>query len=179
MTNHKVTPPPRLIMVTGGQRSGKSLNAEKIVLSLSDKPLYIATAMVLDDEMALRVEKHRSRRGENWETFEAPFNPSLAPVEGRTVLLDCLTMLASNWFFKLNEDVEAAYESVAGEIESLCRSDATTIVVVTNEIGLGGVSGDRITRLFTDLQGRLNSMLAQRSDKVIMCVSSIPVTIKM
>lgn len=178
MTDSKVTPPPRLIMVTGGQRSGKSLNAEKIVLSLSDKPLYIATAMVLDNEMASRVDKHRRRRGENWETFEAPFSPSLVPVGGRTVLLDCLTMLASNWFFKLGEDIEAAYNAVAGEIDLLCKSDATTIVVVTNEIGLGGVSGDRLTRLFADLQGSLNSMLAQKSDEVIMCVSSIPVTIK-
>ena len=87
-------------MITGGQRSGKSRMAEEKALSLSPTPVYIATARVCDDEFRRRVELHKLRRGPEWTTHEEPLDVAALPIgEGDTVLFDCVTLWATNWFF--------------------------------------------------------------------------------
>lgn len=169
----------RLVMVTGGQRSGKSLLAEQITLSLSDSPIYLATARILDAGMEERVRIHRSRRGPQWSTVEAPLSPaSAAEIGGRVVLLDCLTMLATNHFLDSGMNVAASAEAVISELEKLKASDAHTIVVVTNEIGLGGISADEMQRKFTDLQGLVNTRLGQLADEAYISLSGIKLKLK-
>lgn len=168
----------RIIMVTGGQRSGKSVFAEQLALRLSTHPTYLATARVLDKEMERRVAIHRQRRGDAWRNIEAPMAvDGISFKENEVVLIDCLTMWATNWFFEKNEDVAEAVSSLRQQIEWLVTNDAV-FIIVTNEIGLGGVSPDRMQRKFTDLQGELNQYVASLADEVYLAVSGIPVKIK-
>ena len=167
----------RIIMVTGGQRSGKSVFAEKLTPSLSDAPTYIATAQVRDEEFRRRVDVHKRRRGPQWSVVEDALHPSRSLEEGCVALLDCLTMLASNHFFACSENVEQAYGQTVAEVDSILKK-TSRIVVVTNEIGLGGVSGNEMTRKYTDLLGLVNQHVAAQADEVFFVVSGIPMKIK-
>ena len=166
----------KIILITGGQRSGKSTYAEQLALSLSPRPMYIATAHVWDDEFRQRVIKHQQRRGPEWENIEEERQLSKIDVEGRTVLIDCLTLWATNYFFD-TRDTDTALQMLYDEFDRFTRQDAT-FIFVTNEIGLGGVSPDAVQRHFTDLLGWLNQHVATRADEVIMMVSGIAVKIK-
>ena len=166
----------KIILITGGQRSGKSTYAEQLALSLSPRPMYIATAHVWDDEFRQRVIKHQQRRGPEWDNIEEERQLSKINVEGRTVLIDCLTLWATNYFFD-TRDTDTALQMLRDEFDRFTRQDATYIFV-TNEIGLGGVSPDAVQRHFTDLLGWLNQHVAARADEVIMMVSGIAVKIK-
>ena len=173
----------RTILITGGQRSGKSQEAERLALSLSDNPVYLATAQVLDQEMARRVALHQQRRGPEWTNIEEPTRLSRHDLGGRVVLLDCLTLWLTNLLFA-HEDadgedpVQCVLQQAKAEFDALvARSDAT-FIVVTNEIGLGGVSQNKLQRQFTDLQGWMNQYVAQLADEVYLMVSGIAVKIK-
>ena len=166
----------KIILITGGQRSGKSTYAEQLALSLSPRPIYIATAHVWDDEFRQRVIKHQERRGPEWDNIEEERQLSKIDVEGRTVLIDCLTLWATNYFFD-TRDTDTALQMLRDEFDRFTRQDAT-FIFVTNEIGLGGVSPDAVQRHFTDLLGWLNQHVATRADEVIMMVSGIAVKIK-
>lgn len=168
----------RFIMVTGGQRSGKSLFAEGLALKMSARPVYLATAVVTDDEMRKRVAVHQVRRREHWRNLEETLRLSETPIEsGDTVLVDCLTLWATNWLFHCNCDTDKALESMKKEINALSMIDAT-FIMVTNEIGLGGISENALQRKFTDLQGLINQYVAGLAEEVYMTVSGIPVKIK-
>ena len=167
-----------LIMVTGGQRCGKSLFAEKLALSLSSDPFYIASAVVADDEMRQRVEIHQKRRGNNWHNIEEPLNVgSIDLPKGCVALLDCLTLLASNWLFKSEENISKATDMVCRQIDTLLSKEIT-VIAVTNEIGLGGISSNVLQRKFTDLQGTVNQYVATLANEVYLLISGIPVKIK-
>lgn len=171
--------PMRIIFVSGGQRSGKSVLAEKIALSLSDRPVYIATARIYDDETRRRVDVHRQRRGDRWTTIEAPVSLDFGLTPGDVALMDCLTMFATNHFFDAGEDADVAYDAVVAQLELLLsRSDGATLVIVSNEIGLGGVPANAMQRHFTDLQGRLNQWVAARADEAWLSVSGLPLRLK-
>lgn len=168
----------RLIMITGGQRSGKSVFAEKLALSMSERPIYLATAQVFDEEMRYRVDIHKKRRHDRWINIESPFYLKEEDyVDSDVILLDCLTLLATNWFLKLNESVENALEMIKMQIEILCKTGAT-VIIVTNEVGLGGVSANEMQRKFADLQGYLNQYVAEKAEDVYLIVAGIPVKIK-
>ena len=167
----------RIILVTGGQRSGKSRYAEELALQTAADPVYVATARVCDDEFRERVRRHQARRGPEWTTVEEPMHVSRHDFTGRTVLVDCVTLWCTNFFFDCGESVDAAAEAVEREFDALTARDATYIFV-TNEIGLGGVAADATQRRFTDLQGRINQYIAARADRVVFLVSGIPLTIK-
>ena len=166
-----------IIMVTGGQRSGKSLFAERLTLERSDSPVYMATAEARDDEFRDRVRRHQARRGDNWTTIEAQTGLWRHYVTGRQVLVDCVTMLATNYFFASGEDIDKAFEAIRDDIDRLTEQDAS-FVFVTNEIGLGGISGNALQRRFTDLLGFVNKYLAKKADTVYFMVSGIPLKIK-
>ncbi|MDE5878106.1 MAG: bifunctional adenosylcobinamide kinase/adenosylcobinamide-phosphate guanylyltransferase [Muribaculaceae bacterium] len=165
-------------MVTGGQRSGKSVFAENLALNLSERPVYLATAEIFDEEMRRRVMIHRQRREKRWRNLEESLHISALTLhEGDTVLVDCLTLWASNWFFKYNEATTQAFEAMQHELTRLF-SHNITLILVTNEIGLGGVSENATQRRFTDLQGSINQLVASAADEVYLTVSGIPVKIK-
>ncbi|MDE5675909.1 MAG: bifunctional adenosylcobinamide kinase/adenosylcobinamide-phosphate guanylyltransferase [Muribaculaceae bacterium] len=167
----------RVIYITGGQRSGKSVFAEQFVRNLSSNPIYLATANVWDEEMEKRVQKHRLRRGKEWQTVEAPlcFDTDFS---GRTVLLDCLTMFATNHFFKEDENVEKSLNKIKAELEKLFSQEDSNFIIVSNEIGLGGVSTNKTQRKFSDLQGMINQYVAQKSDEAYMILSGLPIRLK-
>lgn len=181
----------KIILVTGGQRSGKSTYAEKISLELSgsNKCIYMATAKVWDDEFAKRVALHKQRRGEQWINIEEEKFLSKHNVAGKVVLVDCVTLWSTNFFFEIstsqeNESsgekgnvVKRSLEAVKDEFDKFTRQDAT-FVFVTNEIGLSGVSDNKIQRQFTDLLGWLNQYIASKADEVYFMVSGIPIKIK-
>ncbi len=168
----------KIIMVTGGQRSGKSVFAENLAKQLSSHPTYLATAMVTDKEMQVRVAKHKERRKENWRNIEAPLYIKDIPIqEKEVILIDCLTLWATNWFFEKNEDIQSAVKSLKEELVKLFSKDVT-LILVTNEVGLGGVSANNMQRKFADMQGELNQYVASLADEVYLIVSGIPMKIK-
>lgn len=185
----------KIIMITGGQRSGKSSFAERMALELTEGckqgPVYLATARIWDSEFAHRVELHKVRRGERWTNLECEKYLSECNLQGRVVVIDCVTLWATNFFFDLSaaaESAEAAdaadgtlVERVLGlmkrELHKLARQEAT-LIFVTNEIGLGGVSENKLQRQFTDIEGWFNQHLAEYADDVYLMVSGIPVKIK-
>ena len=170
----------RIILITGGERSGKSTYAERLALSLSDQPVYMATAHVWDEEFQERIIRHQERRGPQWTNIEEERQLSSHNVEGRVVLVDCLTLWATNFFYN-NGEPEADIDKVLEELKSEFNrftSQSATFILVTNEIGMGGVSSNAVQRRFTDLLGWLNQFVAEKADEVVLMVSGIPVTIK-
>lgn len=166
-----------IILITGGARSGKSTEAERRALALSDHPTYLATAEARDGEMKDRIRRHQERRGNNWRTIEEPVHLGQLDCTGKVVLLDCLTLWTTNVFFMMREDIDKALDFLKEEFARLVNHPATYIVV-TNEVGMGGVSDNAMMRKYTDLQGWVNQHIAQQADEVIFMVSGIPLKVK-
>ena len=193
----------RIILITGGQRSGKSQYAERLALSLSPNPVYVATAHIWDDEFRQRVLHHQARRGSEWTNIEEEKYLSRHDLTGRVAVIDCITLWCTNFFYPatpcpkdLTENkpdgilpiegempvgqrgsVDATLTSLKSEFDRFTSQDAT-FIFVTNEIGSGGVSTNALQRQFTDLQGWMNQYVAQHADEVILMVCGIPVKIK-
>ena len=167
----------RIILITGGQRSGKSSKAEELALNLSDNPVYMATAHVWDEEFRERVRRHQARRGPQWTSIEEEIHLSRHDLTGRVVVIDCVTLWLTNFFFTNDSNVDQSLELAKAEFDAFTSKDATYIFV-TNEIGSGGVSDNAIQRQFTDLQGWMNQYIASKADEVILMVSGIPVKVK-
>lgn len=169
----------RIILITGGQRSGKSTHAEQLALELSPNPVYVATAHIWDDEFRQRVIRHQERRGPQWTNIEEEMHLSRHQVEGRVVLVDCLTLWSTNYFFLNGEEqlVQQTVDAVCAEFDRFVSQDAT-FIFVTNEIGLGGTSASDVQRHFTDVLGWVNQHVAAVADEVILMVSGIPMKVK-
>ncbi|HYE49395.1 MAG TPA: bifunctional adenosylcobinamide kinase/adenosylcobinamide-phosphate guanylyltransferase [Azospirillaceae bacterium] len=164
-----------LTLVLGGARSGKSRHAEALVTALPGPWLYVATAQVLDAEMAERVAHHRAARAPGWHTVEAPLDPAAAldAAGNRPVLVDCLTLWLSNLMLG-GHDLAAAE---AGLVAALDRA-AAPVVLVGNEVGLGIVPDNALARAFRDAAGRLHQRLAARADRVVLTVAGLPLIVK-
>lgn len=183
----------KLTLVTGGARSGKSLFAEGLVKGYGKHIVYVATAVPLDDEMKQRIQTHKERRPASWETVEAYKDIGLKlkdRTEGISAgLIDCITVMITNLMFDKdrewdhlgkNEMVEIENQ-IKAEIEKLIdfiRECKVPFVAVTNEVGMGLVPDTALGRIFRDIAGRANQLLAKTSDEVYFCVSGIPVKIK-
>ncbi len=166
----------KIILITGGQRSGKSTQAERMALSLSTNPVYVATAHIWDDEFRERVRIHQQRRGPQWTNIEEERYLSRHDLTGRVAVIDCVTLWLTNFFFD-NQDVDQTLELAKQEFDRFTAHDATYIFV-TNEIGSGGTSDNALQRRFTDLEGWMNQYIAARADEVYLMVSGIAVKIK-
>jgi adenosylcobinamide kinase/adenosylcobinamide-phosphate guanylyltransferase len=166
----------KVILITGGARSGKSRYAEELALKLSPNPVYVATAHVWDDEFRERVKKHQERRGSEWTNIEEEKQLSRHNLTGRVAVIDCITLWCTNYFFELQE-VDVALDALKAEFDKFTAHDATYIFV-TNEIGMGGISENDVQRRFTDLQGWMNQYVASKANEVILMVSGIAVKIK-
>ena len=195
----------KIILITGGQRSGKSTYAEKMSLELAagEQAVYMATAKIWDEEFAHRVQLHKDRRGPQWINIEVEKYLSNHNVSGKVVLIDCVTLWSTNFFFDVAmaenlpdnnsadtnttmDAAEAAQSATAvertlaqikEEFEKFTAQDAT-FIFVTNEIGLSGVSENKVQRQFTDLLGWLNQYIASKADEVVFMISGIPMKIK-
>ena len=158
----------RIILITGGQRSGKSSKAEEMALSLSENPVYMATAHVWDEEFRERVRRHQERRGPQWTNIEEETALSKHDMTGRVVVIDCVTLWLTNFFFANESNTDISIELAKAEFDAFTSKDATYIFVTDNAI----------QRKFTDLQGWMNQYIAQKADEVILMVSGIPIKIK-
>ena len=167
----------RIILITGGQRSGKSEKAEELALSLSPHPVYLATAHVWDEEFRERIRRHQQRRGPQWTNIEEEIALSRHDLTGRVVVIDCVTLWLTNIFFAKESNVNLSLEDAKKEFDAFTQHDATYIFV-TNEIGCGGTSENAVQRQFTDLQGWMNQYIAQKADEVLLMVSGIEVRVK-
>lgn len=167
----------KIILITGGQRSGKSTYAEQLALSLSENPIYIATAHIWDDEFRTRVDKHKGRRGSEWTNIEEEKYLSNHKYQGRTILIDCLTLWSTNFFFENKSDVNLSLSQLKKEFDEFTNQD-DTFIFVTNEIGCGGVSDNEIQRKFTDLLGWMNQYVVSKADEVYCMISGIALKIK-
>jgi len=166
----------KIILITGGARSGKSRYAEELALSLSRTPVYVATAHVWDEEFRERVKRHQERRGPEWTNIEEEKELSRHDLTGRVAVIDCVTLWCTNYFFE-QQDTRLCLSELKAEFGRFTSQDAT-FIFVTNEIGMGGVSDNAVQRHFTDLQGWMNQYIASQADQVVLMVSGIPVTIK-
>lgn len=167
----------RIILITGGQRSGKSTYAEEMALSLSSEPVYMATAHIWDDEFKERVDKHKERRRTNWINIEEEKVLSRHILPQKVILIDCVTLWCTNYFFSFDGDVDKSLEYIKMEFDKFTNQDST-FIFVTNEIGCGGVAENKLQRKFTDLLGWINQYIASKSDEVFLLVSGIPLKIK-
>lgn len=167
----------KVTLITGGARSGKSSYAQRMALERSSNPVYLATSRVWDEEHRRRIERHKADRGPQWTTVEEDRALSRHDFTGQTVVVDCVTLWCTNFFYDFDSDVDRTLETVCSEFDRLVEQEAD-LIFVTNEIGSGGVSPDLLQRLFCDLQGWVNQYIARTADEVWWMVSGIPVKIK-
>ncbi len=178
----------KIIMVTGGARSGKSEFAESYVMHYSPKCDYIATAEILDEEMAERVRLHRERRDARWVNHEAPYHAdrvfAALGAETQAVLFDCLTIYMANLLYG-KEAPQGEFlqrcDAVLAEIDKLlaaARACGKRVVFVTNEVGSGIVPDNQMAREYRDLAGWVNQRVAQAADHVYYCVAGQAVDVK-
>jgi adenosylcobinamide kinase/adenosylcobinamide-phosphate guanylyltransferase len=168
---------PRLTLILGGARSGKSRHAEGLVTALPPPWTYVATAQAFDGEMEARIALHRDRREAGWVTVDAPIDVAEAldahAVGGRPVLVDCLTLWLTNLMLA-ERDIGAETDRFAA---ALARAEGP-VVLVSNEVGLGIVPDNALARRFRDEAGRLHQRLAAQADRVLFIVAGLPMTVK-
>ena len=182
-----------MILVTGGARSGKSSFAEMLCKARKDNTAYIATSVAFDEGMKDRINKHKQHRPKEWATYEEYKNLDKVIYEinkkYQTVILDCVTLMVNNLMFDkqldyeiiTHEQIDRLEQEIKDEFRIFMDSIKRTnlyVVVVTNEIGLAPVAGNRLTRIYTDIIGRINQFIASTSHEVYFVVSGIPMKIK-
>ncbi len=181
----------KIILITGGARSGKSRFAQELAAKSGETVLYVATAEAGDEDMKRRIEEHKRGRPSNWHTLEITthIGSHIKQKIGRNrlVVVDCITLLVNNIFnqcgYQNDEQIDAAVlekevtMEIAELIECINQVDAS-FIIVTNEVGSGLVPDNRIGRVYRDLLGKANQMLAGRADEVYFMVSGLPVLIK-
>ncbi len=178
------------ILIMGGARSGKSRFAQELALKLGEPVLFVATAGAGDQEMRQRIEEHRKQRPATWTTLEVTTHIA-SQIEQRigaaqVVIVDCITLLVNNIFNQYSHqtgeqiNVSLLEQQLTAEINELVKCiynfDAS-FIIVTNEVGMGLVPDSRVGRLYRDLLGRANQMLAQCADEVYLMVAGLPMEI--
>ncbi|MBZ4021642.1 bifunctional adenosylcobinamide kinase/adenosylcobinamide-phosphate guanylyltransferase [Rhodobacter sp. TJ_12] len=165
----------RILMVTGGARSGKSTYAEQRTLAMGQPAHYIATAQIWDEEMAERIAAHQARRGPEWRTHAEPVAlvEVLRATDDAPRLVDCLTLWLTNLMLG-NHDWDAAAKALVATLPDL----KSPVVFVSNEVGLGIVPDNRLARDFRDAAGYLNQWVAAAADEVIFTVAGLPMKVK-
>ncbi len=166
-----------LYYISGGQRSGKSRYAQDLALQLSPSPVYLATSRAWDDDHRQRIARHVADRDARWTTLEEEKYLSRLDLAGRVVVLDCVTLWLTNFFTDANYEVDTALSQAQAEFDKLLTQDCT-LLVISNEIGMGLHATTEAGRKFTDLQGWLNQYIAQRADHAIFMVSGLPLVVK-
>ncbi len=168
---------PKLTLIIGGVASGKSSHGETLAEAARKSRLYIATAQAHPDdgEMVTKIRAHKARRGVGWTTVEAPFDPgpALEKPGADVVLLDCASMWLTNHLLA-GSDLEVKVPEL---LEALTNCPVP-VIVVSNEVGLGGVEANALARRFAKAQGQLNANLAAQADRVVLVTAGLPLTLK-
>lgn len=166
-----------LILVLGGIRSGKSRFASQLARQLSREVAVIATCIPLDKEMTARVEEHKLQRPKHWQTIEAPKEIIPHLQESEVILIDCLNMFISNLLLDglTPETILAKISSLA---EGISKKKNGWVIIVSNEVGSCLVPTNKLARVFTDLLGKANQIMADCADEVYLLIAGIPVKIK-
>lgn len=173
---------PRVTLILGGARSGKSRHAERMIETalggeLYDGATYLATAEALDDEMKARVAEHRARRGPAWRIVEEPLDlvgALTANVDpARPILVDCLTLWLTN-IMMADRDLGAETQSLVATLQDF----GGPVMLVSNEVGLGIVPDNALAREFRDRAGRLNQDIAAVADRVTFIAAGLPLILK-
>ena len=177
----------KLTLILGGARSGKSDHAQRLAQQRSESVLFVATAEAGDEEMAARIAEHRAARAGHWQTLEAArdLGESIRQhqPQAELVLIDCLTLLASNVLTSLPETVspqeaEAALDREIDLIMETYAASRAEWIVISNEVGSGIVPPYALGRSYRDALGRANSRLARAADEVILLVAGLPLVLK-
>ena len=179
------------VLIIGGARSGKSALAQQLARSSVQPVLFVATAEAGDEEMRRRIEKHQKERPADWTTLEATTHVGRQIIESsgmaQTIVIDCVTLLVNNILLEYSDitgeqvDETAAEKAVLSEVEELIATINKTrasFIIVSNEVGLGLVPPNKMGRVYRDLLGRANQLLASQADEVYWMVAGIPVRIK-
>ncbi|WP_239769466.1 bifunctional adenosylcobinamide kinase/adenosylcobinamide-phosphate guanylyltransferase [Tenacibaculum finnmarkense] len=167
--------------ISGGERSGKSSYAQQVAESLSENPYYLATSRIWDADFKKRVNRHISDRDERWTTIEEEKNISNVIPKNATVVIDCVTLWLTNFYLDTKNDVQESLTLATNEIDKLLDVIAeknATIIIISNEIGMGLHADTQIGRKFTELQGWVNQYIAKKADKATFIVSGLPLTLK-
>jgi adenosylcobinamide kinase/adenosylcobinamide-phosphate guanylyltransferase len=173
-----------ITLILGGARSGKSHYAQQLAMELSGKVLFVATGEALDEEMLARIAEHKKARPESWRTAELPsgigkeIEKQIGDAE--VVIIDCLTLLISN-LLRGEPEYPEAEKRITSEINELIAAiDRLTanFVIVSNEVGMGLVPDNKLSRIYRDLLGKANQLLAQHATEVYLMVACLPVRVK-
>ena len=171
-----------VILVTGGARSGKSAYSEKLAKSFPAPRAYIATAPVFDDEMAVRVARHKEQRKyDGWDTIEEEINLFEAIKKADaydTVLVDCLTLWINNLLYKYEKMNEDDMIAKCVQLKKVCAEFDGNIIFVINEVGMGIVPDNPLSRAFRDLSGRCSQSVAKFANRVVLISCGIPLVLK-
>jgi adenosylcobinamide kinase / adenosylcobinamide-phosphate guanylyltransferase len=176
-----------ITLILGGARSGKSSYAQSLAEETGRTVTFLATAQALDDEMSMRIRKHKVQRPAHWQTQEVPLDMAahIKAIQSEVVILDCITLLLSNLLMQFVKDdiVEEApfMQAVQKEMEELLsaiRESKHDWLIISNEVGLGLVPPYQMGRVYRDGLGGANQTLAREADKVIFMVAGIPLLVK-
>lgn len=149
----------------------------ELALALSENPIYLATSRKWDADFVQRVERHKNERDQRWETWEEEKLIGKLNISGKVVVLDCITLWLTNWFMDLEQDIHACLEQGKLELEQLFGQQGT-LIVISNEIGMGVHAESHMGRKFVELQGWMNQFVAKKADKAIFMVSGLPLQLK-
>ncbi|MGL1889788.1 MAG: bifunctional adenosylcobinamide kinase/adenosylcobinamide-phosphate guanylyltransferase [Reichenbachiella sp.] len=163
--------------ISGGERSGKSSFAQKMALSITQTPYYLATAKIWDDDFKERVERHQSDRDERWTSIEEEIHLDSVLPENKIVVIDCVTLWITNIFTKHKYGRDASFIEVQQEFSKIKNYNGH-LIIISNEIGMGLHAESKMGRDFVELQGWTNQMIAEASDSAYFMVSGLPIQSK-
>jgi len=163
--------------ITGGERSGKSSYAQNLALSFSNTPKYIATSRIWGDDHKKRIDRHIADRDGRWTSIEEEKILASVIETKDVVVIDCVTLWLTNFYVDTKNDIEKCLELAKIEFNKLLNIDAT-IIIISNEIGMGVHAQTEVGRKFTELQGWMNQHIAKHANKATLMVSGIPLTLK-
>ncbi|HVA96584.1 MAG TPA: bifunctional adenosylcobinamide kinase/adenosylcobinamide-phosphate guanylyltransferase [Candidatus Acidoferrales bacterium] len=166
-----------IYFITGGERSGKSNYAQRLGLQLSKRPVYVATSRIWDEDFKKRVARHRKDRGASWEVIEEEKKLGTLDLTNKVAVIDCVTLWITNFWVDTNYDLERSLKEIKREFD-LLRKIHCTLIIISNEIGMGIHADTEKGRKFVELQGWVNQYIAENADRAIFIVSGIPVQIK-
>lgn len=163
--------------ISGGQRSGKTKEALKLARSLSERPVYLATSRVWDASHQARIARHRAERDASWENIEVEKALSGQMLAQKVVVLDCITLWLTNIYTDHKYEIDPTLAEAKKEFDIFVQQDFT-LIVISNEIGMGTHATTSVGRNFADLQGWMNQYIAEKANSVTFMVSGIPLKIK-
>lgn len=166
-----------IYFITGGQRSGKSRFGQELAKRMGNKPIYLATSRIWDDDHHDRIKRHQADRDDSWHTIEEEKMISQHDFKGKVVLLDCLTLWLTNFFTDNDGDIELSLQQTKAEINALLNQNLN-LIIISNEIGMGLHGDSSVGRKFTDLQGWMNQYIAENANEVYFMISGISMRIK-